>query len=126
MRKSRILLVSSLCLILGNSTSLAGERTEREMLSIAQSQLAKGAKTRSAQTVDKLLEEKFYNVYGNEQSFVIVSREDTFTPVLAYSDTRFDVNKLPCGMQWWLGAINEQMEASTQTSNGTAALLAYS
>ena len=126
MKKSRILLVSSLCLILGNSTSLAGERTEREMLSIAQSQLAKGAKTRSAQTVDKLLEEKYYNVYGNEQSFVIVSREDTFTPVLAYSDTRFDVNKLPCGMQWWLGAINEQMEASTQTSNGIATRAAVS
>jgi len=66
MNKRRILLISSLCLLLGSNTSLAGERTEREMLSIAQSQLAKGAKTRSAQSVSKLVDERFYSVYGND------------------------------------------------------------
>lgn len=113
MNKRRILL-SSLCLILGINTSLAGERTEREMLAIAQSHLAKRAATRSAQNIDKLAEDRFYSVYGNEQSFVIVSREDSFAPVLGYSDSHFDANNLPCGMQWWLNAVSTRMELSAQ------------
>lgn len=110
MNLSRILFISSLCLFFGSNTSLAGERTEREMLSIAKAHMAKGANTRSAQDLDKLAEERFYNVYGDSQSFVIVSRDDCFTPVLGYSDTKFDSRNLPCGMQWWLKAISEQME----------------
>ena len=117
MNKRRILLISSLCLLLGSNTSLAGERTEREMLSIAQSQLAKGAKTRSAQSVSKLVEERFYSVYGNEtQGFVIVSRDNCFTPVIGYSDTKFETDNLPCGMKWWLEAISYQMEANASLS----------
>ena len=116
MNRQRILIISSLCLLLGSNTSLAGERTEREMLSIAQLQLAKGAKTRSVLTIEKLAEERFYNVYGDENRFVIVSRENSFTPVLAYSDSHFDAASLPCGMQWWLGAISEQMEAKSQVA----------
>lgn len=117
MNKRRILLISSLCLFLGSNTSLAGERTEREMLSIAQSQLAKGAKTRSAQSVNKLADERFYSVYGNDsQGFVIVSRDDSFTAVIGYSDTKFDANSLPCGMRWWLETISAQMEAKASAS----------
>ena len=48
MNTKRILIVSSLCLLLGSHTSLAGERTEREMLSIAQQQLQGLGGTRSA------------------------------------------------------------------------------
>lgn len=117
MNKRRILLISSLCLLLGSNTSLAGDRTEREMLSIAQSQLAKRAKTRSAQSVRKLAEERCYTVYGSDtKGFVIVSRDDSFTPVIGYSDTKFDANSLPCGMRWWLETISEQMEAKTSAS----------
>ena len=112
MNRKGIILISSLCLLLGSNTSLAGERTEREMLSIAETQLAKGGKTRSAQNIEKLADERMYAVYGNnEQGFVIISRDDSFTPVLAYSDTKFDQTNLPDGMQWWLGAITARMES---------------
>ena len=112
----RRILLSSLCLILGINTSLAGERTEREMLAIAQSHMAKRAVTRSVQNIEKLAEERFYSVYGNEQAFVIVGREDSFAPVLGYSDTHFDTNNIPCGMRWWLNAVSERMEVNTQKS----------
>ena len=112
MNRKGIILISSLCLLLGSNTSLAGERTEREMLSIAETQLAKGGKTRSAQNIEMLADERMYAVYGNnEQGFVIISRDDSFTPVLAYSDTKFDQTNLPDGMQWWLGAITARMES---------------
>jgi hypothetical protein len=115
MNKKGIVIISSLCLLLGNNTSLAGDRTEREMLSIAATQFAKGGKTRSAQNIEKLADESTYAVYGNnEQGFVIVSRDDNFTPVLAYSDTKFDAANLPAGMQWWLGAITARMESGAQ------------
>lgn len=89
------------------------------MLSIAQAQLAKGAKTRSAQSVNKLADERFYSVYGNDsQGFVIVSRDDSFTAVIGYSDTKFDANSLPCGMRWWLETISAQMEAKVSIVYG--------
>ena len=114
----RIFLLSSLCLLLGNNTSLAGERTEREMLAIAQSQLqGKGGMTRGAQQIDKLAEDRFYTVYGNDsQGFVVISRDDQYNPVLGYSDSRFPASHIPCGMAWWLGAISEVMESGMAAS----------
>ena len=118
MNMKRILLLSSLCLLLGNNTSLAGERTEREMLAIAQTQLqTKEGMTRGAQQIDKLAEDRFYAVYGNDsQGFVVISRDDQFKPVLGYSDSRFPVGHIPCGMAWWLGAISEAMESGMAAS----------
>lgn len=116
MNKRKYFLISTLCLALGSYTSLAGERTEREMLSIAERQLGRNAATRSAHDVVKLAEECHYAVYGyRTQGFVVVSRDDDSKPVLAYSDSHFDATHLPCGMQWWLTAINERMEAGIKT-----------
>ncbi len=68
------------------------------------------------------MEGRHYSVYGNDaQGFVIVSRDDSFTPVLAYSDTRFDAERIPCGMQWWLEAISERMEAGAPVVSHRAA-----
>lgn len=105
-------MISSLFLLAGNSTSLAGDRTEREMLAIAQSQLlARGALTRSAQDITKIVDEKQYCVYGNDaQGFVIISRNDECTPILGYSDTPYQADNLPCGMKWWLQTVSENLE----------------
>ena len=109
------ILLSSLCLFLGINTSLAGDRTEREMLAIAQTHLAKRGTRSSTQTIQKVAEERYYCVYGNDkQGFVVVSHDDLFAPILGYSDSHFDVNSLPCGMSWWLGAISEQMASRIQ------------
>lgn len=114
MNTRRILYVSSLYLLLGSYTSLAGERTEREMLAIAQQKLQGMGGTRSAQTIEKLTEAEQYAIYGSDQNgFVVVSRDDRYHAVLAYSSNRFQVKSIPCGMQWWLNAISEVMENDT-------------
>ena len=112
LNRLRISIISSLCLMIGSTTSLAGQRTEREMLALAQAQLESGkAATRSAASIDKLAETRLYNVYGSDQlGFVIISRDDSFRPVLAYSESRFSADQMPCGMQWWLKAITQRME----------------
>ena len=113
MTQRRILLYS-FCLLLGNIASLAGTRTEREMLAIAQRQLqGAGSVTRSANAAEirKLSENSFYAIYGSEDSgFAVISRNDSFEPVLGYSTTAFNEGNMPCGLRWWLNAINESME----------------
>ena len=116
----RRILILSFCLLLGYIASLAGSRTEREMLAIAQRQLqAAGSMTRSANDAEirKLSEDTFYAIYGSEKGgFAVISRDDSFEPVLGYSATTFRKDAMPCGLQWWLNAINESMENRSFTT----------
>ena len=115
MMRHRILLISSLFLLAGKSTSLAGDRTEREMLAIAQTQLkAEGALTRSALDIVKLADERQYAVFGNDaQGFVIVSRSTDCAPVIGYSSSPYHADDLPCGLKWWLETVSDNIERGT-------------
>ena len=115
MMRHRILLISSLFLLAGKSTSLAGDRTEREMLAIAQTQLkAEGALTRSALDIVKLADERQYAVFGNDaQGFVIVSRSTDCAPVIGYSNSPYHADDLPCGLKWWLETVSDNIERGT-------------
>ena len=119
MAQRRIILFS-FCLLLGHIASLAGSRTEREMLAIAQRQLqGAGSMTRFANDAEirKLSENTFYAIYGSEKGgFAVISRDDSFEPVLGYSATTFSKDAMPCGLQWWLNAINESMESRSFTT----------
>jgi len=128
LRHRVLLLISSLFLLAGNSTSLAGDRTEREMLSIARTQLqGKGSlSTRSAQDIVKLAEERQYCVYGNDtQGFVIVSRQDDCTPIIGYSDRPYHADNLPCGMKWWLQTVSQNMEQGVTGRQATTRAVAF-
>ena len=109
-KTSRLIIITSLCLLAGNNTSLAGERTEREMLSIAQRHLqgvSSSHKAPAQGAIEKLLERSVYNVYGSDQAgFVVVSKDDTRKEVLGYSDSKFDASQMPCGLKWWLEAAD--------------------
>ena len=108
-------MISSLFLLAGKSTSLAGVRTEREMLAIAQTQLkAEGALTRSALDIVKLADERQYAVFGNDaQGFVIVSRSTDCAPVIGYSNSPYHADDLPCGLKWWLETVSDNIERGT-------------
>ncbi len=127
MIRHRILLISSLFLLAGISTSLAGERTEREMLSIAQAKLqGKGAQTRSALDITKLAEERLYCVYGNDtQGFVIVSRNDDCTPIIGYSDRPYHADNLPCGLKWWLQTVSHNIEQGVDGRHAATREIAF-
>ena len=125
-KRNRLIIITFICLFAGNLTSLAGDRTEREMLSIAKSRLEGLAKTNRAAAanikIKKLMDKAGYCVYGSDQSgFVVVSRNDFQMPVLGYSSSKFDSNNMPCGMKWWLDAV----DIAANTHNNVAARAGY-
>ncbi len=104
------------------TTSLAGHRTEREMLSVAQRQLASHAMTRGMQSeytaVERLLDSNQYCIYGKQDAgFVVISRNDNFPAVMAYSTTIFNADNIPCGMKWWLEAVDKIMQQDAPRTN---------
>ena len=120
----KLLILFTICFFAGSNTSLAGDRTEREMLSIAHAQLCGFSNMRKAASnkeVKKLLDERAYCVYGVEPAgFVVVSRDDTRIPVLGYSDSKFDSDNLPCGLKWWLEAVSAVTTVSPRSQMARA------
>lgn len=110
------------------ATAVARQRSAEEMRQIARQQLSKAAMARSTaphsdanDDVQELKATVSYHVYGsNGHGFVIVSTDDDFRPVLGYSDSCFDEQRLPDGLQWWL----EAMDASLQWRKATHSLTA--
>ena len=90
----------------------AAERTEREMREIAAKQLRAIHKvTRgNVESVKKLSDAICYNIYGMDDSFVIISKDSDQTPVLAYSDTPYNEDRIPCGLKWWLSSVEAGFE----------------
>lgn len=107
--------ICCICFLTAN-TSLAGDRTEREMLSIAERQLIhlSGVRRANAQvTIEKLVDERAYCIYGAAQGgFVVVSRNDNRMPVLGYSESKYDADQLPCGLKWWLNTVSASENSS--------------
>lgn len=90
----------------------AAERTEREMREIAAKKLRAIHKvTRgNVESVKKLSDAICYNIYGTDDSFVIISKDSDQTPVLAYSDTPYNEDRIPCGLKWWLSSVEAGFE----------------
>ncbi len=73
---------------------------------------SKYATRTNAGTLTKLSSTKQLNVYGAQgHGFVIISKDDDFSPVLGYSDTDFSEGNMPCGFQWWLNQVDASLEA---------------
>lgn len=97
----------------------ASERTDKEMLRIAEKQLYKlnGANTRGeGSVITKIVDDACYNVYATNNSFVIVSKNKEDIPVLGYSNTPYTERCIPCGMQWWMSAVSTTMNQLPITS----------
>lgn len=92
----------------------ADERSDAEMLSIARQRLSATALTRSddAREPELIEKTKSLSIYGYpDESFVIISRNDAYMPVLAISNTPYKGRLMPDGFKWWLKAITQSMEA---------------
>jgi len=125
MTKGKLFSIIFICLMAA-TTSLAGQRTEREMLSVAQRQLSVAAmsrgKVQALPKVERLLDSEHYCIYGNsEAGFVVVSRNDAYPAVMGYSSTPFDTEDLPCGMKWWLETVSSTMQQGTSANRSRAA-----
>ena len=106
-----------LCLLLGFAALgvQARERTESEMLAIAQQQLQQTDAARraagqlSAVNVERVLQADMLSLYNAETGFVVVSRDDAFDAVLGYADQPVDMDSAAPGFLWWLNAIEQSM-----------------
>ena len=126
MEMKKILLLA--ILISTYLTLAASERTDQEMRRIAEKQLRqlKGGTTRSGgYNVEKIIDATSYCIYATHNSYAIVSKDTRNIPILGYSDTPYDEARIPCGMRWWLNAINSTLEESaiqTTTRGGSNAV----
>ena len=111
--KHFISLIVLASLVVGSA--YADTRSDKEMLDIARNAFAhptsadNNIKRQAVRHVDiqKLMSSSEFNVYGSKsEGFVIVSRDDNFAPVLGYSSSEFDANKIPCGLKWWMNATD--------------------
>ena len=107
------LLVSVLVCIFAS----AKERTNTEMTNIAKQVLSRfsNKQSRTADTpVTKYLTGRQFNVYGTlGQGFVVVSKDDDFSPILGYSDSDFTQDNMPCGFRWWISQLDKSLEVES-------------
>ena len=101
--------------------STFAQRSEADMMSIAASRLqAAGVKATfgndKTPAVRCLQQTKEYNIYGSTvaDGFVIVAKNENVQPVLAYGDTRLDVERMPTDMQWCLSLMERRLAKSDQ------------
>lgn len=93
--------------------SLAKPRTAEQMKAAAAAVLntqtmAKGLDFSAADVT--LIDSRSQTViYGNAGGYAVVSKDDTFSPILGYSDTAMSDNPAPAFL-WWLETINKSME----------------
>lgn len=97
--------------------SFAANRSEQEMRSIAYNRLyAQNFTMYRSQSIElmrlnKVADGDTYSIFEAPLiGFVIVSKSDTFTPVLGISYTVYQKDNMPDGFKWWLNAISERME----------------
>lgn len=107
--KKLLFLTLSFCLAF---TAFAGDRTEQEMQQIALSQLM-GSQTKglfpTTFHVDRLATYDEFNVYGNSDGYVFVSRNDRVRPVLGIAEVPFDFDNMPEGLKWWIETRNASL-----------------
>ncbi len=82
----------------------AWERSEADMQRIAGEKLKSiSVDGRLSSGVKKLLDKKMVSVYGTgNDGFVVVSRSSSTSPVIGYSDSRFNPETMPDGLSWWI------------------------
>ena len=104
-------------LLLLTLTVNADDRSMGDMQAIAAQKLY-GAQAKawspsvSNTPLDLLVDDQAYCVFGaGDAGFVIVSRDDMFEPVLAYSTKPFPKDDMPCGMKWWMDVTSENLQA---------------
>ena len=91
-RKGFLLISLLLCFVVGMN---AQRRAQGEMRRIAAQKLGDEA-------IDLLDTYSHLRVYGNGNGFVIVNSNSNSKPVIGYSKAKYDKNRLPDGLKWWL------------------------
>ncbi len=124
-----LLLLSALCM-------QAQERTDEQMQEIAKVTLSKAmAKAQDKTSIQQsklktIVEDSQYSLFAgqNGKGYVLVSRNEAFSPVIGYSDEPVALDEIPCCMQAFLDMINQNLEerlASGETNAPKKADVAF-
>ncbi len=114
---SRILTIVFVSM-LSVASLFAKGRTDMEMKALAADKLQTAAMSRggSVTTADvtEITSTDTYTIYGNEHGgFAVISRDDDFPAILAYSSSEYPINNVPNGLKWWLDMTEMVMMANT-------------
>lgn len=113
MTKSQLLFL----LLLFSLCSSAKERTDSDMKRIAMGVLNQRATTRGVSSeLTCISETETYRIYGYDDSFAIISRDDNSDALLGYSFTPFDPDNIPCGLKWWLSVVDATLQQKPMSS----------
>lgn len=103
--------------MLSVTSLVAKDRTEKEMKALAVGMLQTASMSRgtgrTAGDVSEISSTDTYVIYGNaDDGFVVVSRDDAFPAILAYSSSEYPVNRVPDGLKWWTDMADMVMKAN--------------
>jgi len=108
-----------LLLLLVSMTVCAKERSTADMKSIAAEVLQRQSTRSTASEIACLKETETYCIYGDKMGFAVISRDDKSDAVLGYSMTPFDEENIPCGLSWWLNAVEATLLQTSIISHKT-------
>lgn len=122
MRRAGMALAAMLAVV--PATSNADNRSDAELLSLAQATLAEphaGMRKIGAATIktpEILLRRQMLSVVGyKDGGFVVLANDDAFAPVLGYSDDAYSGDVAPCGFEWWLETQEQSMAAHKRAAS---------
>ena len=108
-----------LLLLLVSMTVCAKERSTADMKNIAAEVLQRQSTRSTASEIACLKETETYCIYGDKMGFAVISRDDKSDAVLGYSMTPFDEENIPCGLSWWLNAVEATLLQTSIISHKT-------
>jgi hypothetical protein len=101
----------SLIVLLVASTVSAADVSHRQMQQIAARQLSDIGITADPEC---LAATEAYAVYGSRTGgFVVMGKYADEPRVLGYSASVYAADRMPCGLRWWLGAVERSVDASS-------------
>lgn len=113
------ILFMAIMLLLLSTTISATDRDSTEMISIANKFFGNTSYSKSrnksnevrAIAVRKRFSMNKLDVYQSDDNrFVILARDNSYNPVIGYSDNTAFPDTLPDGLRWWLAKVNSSMK----------------
>ena len=98
----------------------AADRTQGQLISIAGNVLESNLNmaitpTRGGDNIRMLYDDSTISIAGYQKGgFVVLAKDDAFSPVLGYSSSAFDADSNNPGFQLWLKAAAQGMSSSFQ------------
>lgn len=109
------------CILLTNQDVLAGTRSEQEMKQAAIQVLNKArARGASSDQLKERLAMSMLRIYGyDDGGFAVVTSDDRYESVIGYSTSSY-TDTIPCGLKWWLEAVDNNMRNLESPTNKRA------